>query len=87
MGHLINIFKHITNCISESEHIGALIERNLRDDDERQLWQSIVNPEDGDLTKALNTQSKLLADFKPSNYNASLEFFTDNNISDALYVF
>lgn len=84
MGHLINIFKHITNCISESEHIGALIERNLKDDDERKLWQSIVNPEDGDLTKALNTQSRLLANFKPSNYNASLEFFTDTNMSDAL---
>lgn len=84
MGHLINIFKHITNCISESEHIGALIENNLQDDNERDLWQSIVNTTDGDLTKALSTQSKLLANHEPCDYNVSLDFFTDNNISDAL---
>ncbi|XP_065361645.1 serine/threonine-protein phosphatase 6 regulatory subunit 3 isoform X2 [Calliphora vicina] len=86
MGHLINIFKYITQSISESKHIGALIESNLKDDNERDLWQSIVNATDGDLTKALNTQSKLLANHEPCNvYNnvsMSMDFFTDN-MSDA----
>lgn len=84
MGHLINIFKYITQSISESEHIGALIESNLKDDNERDLWQSIVNATDGDLTKALSTQSKLLANHEPCSYNVSMDFFTDNNISDTL---
>ncbi|XP_037811981.1 serine/threonine-protein phosphatase 6 regulatory subunit 3 isoform X2 [Lucilia sericata] len=77
MGHLIKIFKHITQCISESEHIGALIESNLQDDNERDLWQSIVNTTDGDLTKALSTQNKLLANHKPCDYHVSLDFFAD----------
>lgn len=84
MGHLIKIFKHITNCISESEHIGALIETNLKDDAERELWQSIVNTTDGDLTKALTMQSKLLANCEACDYNISLDFLTDNDLSDAL---
>ncbi|KAM7357858.1 phosphatase 6 regulatory subunit 1-like protein fmt isoform 2-T5 [Cochliomyia hominivorax] len=83
MGHLINIFKHITNCISESEHIGALIESNLKDDNERELWQSIVNVTDGDLTKALSTQSKLLANHEPCDRNVSLSSFTNDSIWDA----
>ncbi|KNC33937.1 hypothetical protein FF38_03525 [Lucilia cuprina] len=80
MGHLIKIFNHITQCISESEHIGALIESNLQDDNERDLWQSIVNTTDGDLTKALSTQKKLLANHEPCYYNSlqTLDFCTDN---------
>lgn len=70
--------------MSESEHVGALIESNLKDDDERELWQSIVNATDGELMKVLNVQNKLLANHEPCEYNVSLDFFTDNNISDAL---
>lgn len=84
MGHLIKIFKHITSCISESEHIGALIENNLKDDAERELWQSIVNSTDGELTQALKTQSKLLANCEACDYDISLDFLTDNDFSGAL---
>ncbi|XP_061394874.1 serine/threonine-protein phosphatase 6 regulatory subunit 3 [Musca vetustissima] len=83
MGHLIKIFKHITTCISESEHIGALIENNLKDDTERELWQSIVNSTDGELTQALKTQSKLLANCEACDYDISLDFLTDNDFSGA----
>uniref|UniRef100_A0A1I8M876 SIT4 phosphatase-associated protein n=1 Tax=Musca domestica TaxID=7370 RepID=A0A1I8M876_MUSDO len=83
MGHLIKIFKHITSCISESEHIGALIENNLKDDAERELWQSIVNSTDGELTQALKTQSKLLANCEACDYDISLDFLTDNDFSGA----
>ncbi|XP_073841608.1 phosphatase 6 regulatory subunit 1-like protein fmt isoform X2 [Musca autumnalis] len=83
MGHLIKIFKHITTCISESEHIGALIESNLKDDAERELWQSIINSTDGELTQALKTQSKLLANCEACDYDISLDFLTDNDFSGA----
>ncbi|XP_036337690.1 serine/threonine-protein phosphatase 6 regulatory subunit 3-like isoform X1 [Rhagoletis pomonella] len=87
MGHLIKIFKHIANSISESEHIGALIESNLRDEFELKLWQSIINPTDGDLTKALATQSKMLANcnaHEAGDYSQHLpkDFLGDNSTWD-----
>uniref|UniRef100_A0A0A1WFA3 Serine/threonine-protein phosphatase 6 regulatory subunit 2 n=1 Tax=Zeugodacus cucurbitae TaxID=28588 RepID=A0A0A1WFA3_ZEUCU len=85
MGHLIKIFKHITNSISESEHIGALIECNLSDEFELKLWQSIINPTDGDLTKALATQSKMLANcnaHEAGDYSPHLSKDFDNSTWD-----
>ncbi|XP_053956782.1 serine/threonine-protein phosphatase 6 regulatory subunit 3 isoform X1 [Anastrepha ludens] len=87
MGHLIKIFKHIANSISESKHIGALIESNLSDEFELKLWQSIINPTDGDLTKALATQSKMLANcnaHEAGDYSQHLpkDFLGDNSTWD-----
>ncbi|XP_004524511.2 serine/threonine-protein phosphatase 6 regulatory subunit 3 isoform X2 [Ceratitis capitata] len=87
MGHLIKIFKHITDSISESEHIGALIESNLSDEFELKLWQSIINPTDGDLTKALATQNKMLANcnaHEAGDYSQHLpkDFMGDNSTWD-----
>ncbi|XP_018793418.1 PREDICTED: serine/threonine-protein phosphatase 6 regulatory subunit 3-B isoform X1 [Bactrocera latifrons] len=85
MGHLIKIFKHITNSISESEHIGALIESNLSDECELKLWQSIINPTDGDLTKALATQNKMLANcnaHEAGDYSPHLSKDFDNSTWD-----
>ncbi|XP_029408772.2 serine/threonine-protein phosphatase 6 regulatory subunit 3 isoform X4 [Bactrocera dorsalis] len=85
MGHLIKIFKHITNSISESEHIGALIESNLSDEFELKLWQSIINPTDGDLTKALATQNKMLANcnaHEAGDYSPHLSKDFDNSTWD-----
>ncbi|XP_039967177.1 serine/threonine-protein phosphatase 6 regulatory subunit 3 isoform X3 [Bactrocera neohumeralis] len=85
MGHLIKIFKHITNSISESEHIGALIESSLSDEFELKLWQSIINPTDGDLTKALATQNKMLANcnaHEAGDYSPHLSKDFDNSTWD-----
>ena len=83
MGHLIKILKHITNCISESEHIGALIENSLSDASELELWHSIVHPTDGDLSKALDTQSKMLAPDSNEYGDPLIEnFLNDNNMWD-----
>ncbi|XP_013110256.1 serine/threonine-protein phosphatase 6 regulatory subunit 3 isoform X2 [Stomoxys calcitrans] len=83
MGHLIKICKHISECITESKHIGALVDSNLKDDTERELWKSIVDSTDGELTQALKIQSKLLANCEASDYDVSLDFLTDNDFSDA----
>uniref|UniRef100_A0A1A9W4X9 Uncharacterized protein n=1 Tax=Glossina brevipalpis TaxID=37001 RepID=A0A1A9W4X9_9MUSC len=86
MGHLIQIFKHIINCISESENIGALIEANFQSDAERELWHTIMNNDTGDLTRALKDQSQLLANcnaHEACDYNITLDFLTDTDLSDA----
>ncbi|XP_075164622.1 phosphatase 6 regulatory subunit 1-like protein fmt isoform X2 [Haematobia irritans] len=88
MGHLIKIIEHITTCISESKHIGALIESNLKDDAEREVWKSITDSTDGELTQALTIQSKQLANWQlakceAGNYDVSLDFSTDYSWSDA----
>ncbi|XP_030385794.1 serine/threonine-protein phosphatase 6 regulatory subunit 3-A [Scaptodrosophila lebanonensis] len=75
MGHLIKILRHITNCISESEHIGALITTSLIDEAETKLWQSLIDAEDGEFTQAVKLQSKLLANCNPheeNEYNAQI---------------
>ncbi|KAL9903343.1 phosphatase 6 regulatory subunit 1-like protein fmt isoform 2-T5 [Glossina fuscipes fuscipes] len=86
MGHLIQIFRHVINCISECENIGALIEANFQSDAERELWHSIMNNDTGDLTKALKTQSQLLANcnaHEACDYNITLDFLADTDLSDA----
>jgi len=73
MGHLIKILRHITNCISESEHIAALIASNFVDDSELKFWQSLIDAEEGEFTKTVAQQSKLLANCNPhedNEYNA-----------------
>ncbi|KAH8302301.1 hypothetical protein KR044_004919 [Drosophila immigrans] len=69
MGHLIKILRHITNCISESEHIAALIASNFADESELKLWQSLIDAEEGEFTKAVAQQSKLLANCNPHEDN------------------
>ncbi|XP_060651672.1 serine/threonine-protein phosphatase 6 regulatory subunit 3 [Drosophila nasuta] len=69
MGHLIKILKHITNCISESEHIAALIASNFADESELKLWQSLIDADEGEFTKAVSQQSKLLANCNPHEDN------------------
>ncbi|KAL7734136.1 hypothetical protein ACLKA6_011816 [Drosophila palustris] len=85
MGHLIKILRHITNCISESEHIAALIESNFVDDSELKLWQSLIDAEEGEFTKAVSQQSKLLANCNPhedNEYNAGSKDFLGENTWD-----
>ncbi|KMY97887.1 serine/threonine-protein phosphatase 6 regulatory subunit 3 isoform X1 [Drosophila simulans] len=69
MGHLIKILRHITNCISESEHIGDLITSSLSDEDEVKLWQSLIDAETGEFSLAVKQQTKLLADCNPHEEN------------------
>ncbi|XP_034481011.1 serine/threonine-protein phosphatase 6 regulatory subunit 3 isoform X2 [Drosophila innubila] len=85
MGHLIKILRHITNCISESEHIAALIESNFVDDSELKFWQSLIDAEEGEFTKAVSQQSKLLANCNPhedNEYNAGSKDFLGENTWD-----
>ncbi|XP_067612608.1 serine/threonine-protein phosphatase 6 regulatory subunit 3 isoform X2 [Eurosta solidaginis] len=90
MGHLIKIFKHIMDSISESEHIGALIESNLSNEIELKLWQSIINSTDGHLTKVLATQNKMLANcnaHETDDYSQHLpknDFLGDNSTWDLI---
>ncbi|XP_017122133.1 serine/threonine-protein phosphatase 6 regulatory subunit 3 [Drosophila elegans] len=69
MGHLIKILRHITNCISESEHISDLITTSLSDEAELKLWQSLIDAETGEFTMAVKQQTKLLADCNPHEEN------------------
>ncbi|EDV41226.1 uncharacterized protein Dana_GF10914 [Drosophila ananassae] len=69
MGHLIKILRHITNCISESEHIAALISSSLSDEAEQTLWQSLIDAETGEFTLAAKQQTKLLANCNPHEEN------------------
>ncbi|XP_017102591.2 serine/threonine-protein phosphatase 6 regulatory subunit 3 [Drosophila bipectinata] len=69
MGHLIKILRHITNCISESEHIAALISSSLSDEAEQALWQSLIDAETGEFTLAAKQQTKLLANCNPHEEN------------------
>ncbi|KAH8365504.1 hypothetical protein KR093_001505 [Drosophila rubida] len=83
MGHLIKILRHITNCISESEHIAALIASNFADESELKLWQSLIDADEGEFTKAVSQQSKLLANCNPhedNEYSAgnSKDFLSEN---------
>lgn len=68
MGYLLKIFNHIKNCISELEHIGALIEKNLQDDNERELWETVIKSEDGELSSAIKIQSIQLANCNPHQF-------------------
>lgn len=68
MGYLLKIFNHIKYCISESEHIGALIEKNLFDDTERELWEAIIKKEDGELNTAMKIQTIQLANCNPHEF-------------------
>lgn len=88
MGHLMKIFKHITMCISESDHIGALIESNLNDT-ELEQWKLLVKPEDGEFTKALAIQNHMLANCNAQesvDYSQHLpkEFLTDDLTTEVL---
>lgn len=69
MGHLIKILRHVTNCISESEHIAALITTSLSDEGEQKVWQSLIDAEAGEFTLAAKQQTKLLADCNPHEEN------------------
>ncbi|KAH8342381.1 hypothetical protein KR059_004121 [Drosophila kikkawai] len=69
MGHLIKILRHVTNCISASEHIAALIASSLSNEDEQKLWQSLIDAEAGEFTLAVKQQTKLLADCNPHEEN------------------
>ncbi|XP_037718620.1 serine/threonine-protein phosphatase 6 regulatory subunit 3 [Drosophila subpulchrella] len=69
MGHLIKILRHITNCISESEHIADLIATSLSDEAELKLWQSLIDAETGEFSLAVKQQTKLLADCNPHEEN------------------
>lgn len=69
MGHLIKILKHITNCISESEHIATLIASNFVDESDLKYWQSLIDAEEGEFTKTVTQQSKLLANWNPHEDN------------------
>lgn len=69
MGYLLKIFNHIKCCISESEHIGALIEKNLLDDDERELWDTLIKKEDSELATAIKIQSIQLANCNPHEFS------------------
>ncbi|XP_043647535.1 serine/threonine-protein phosphatase 6 regulatory subunit 3 [Drosophila teissieri] len=69
MGHLIKILRHITNCISESEHIGDLITTSLSDEAKLKLWQSLIDAETGEFSLAVKQQTKLLADCNPHEEN------------------
>ncbi|XP_055840706.1 serine/threonine-protein phosphatase 6 regulatory subunit 3 isoform X2 [Episyrphus balteatus] len=88
MGHLMKIFKHITACISESDHIGALIESNLSDT-ELEQWQLLVKPDDGEFTMALAVQNRMLANCNAQesvDYSQHLpkEFLTDDFTTEVL---
>ncbi|XP_064541697.1 serine/threonine-protein phosphatase 6 regulatory subunit 3 [Drosophila montana] len=87
MGHLIKILRHITNCISESEHIAALIASSFGNESELQLWQSLIDAEEGEFTLAVSQQNKLLANCNPheeNEYNAgnSKDFLGEANTWD-----
>ncbi|KAH8266072.1 hypothetical protein KR038_002157 [Drosophila bunnanda] len=69
MGHLIKILRHVTNCISASEHIAALITTSLSDEGEQKIWQSLIDAEAGEFTLAAKQQNKLLADCNPHEEN------------------
>ncbi|KAH8234835.1 hypothetical protein KR032_003794 [Drosophila birchii] len=69
MGHLIKILRHVTNCISASEHIAALITTSLSDEGEQRVWQSLIDAEAGEFTLAAKQQAKLLADCNPHEEN------------------
>ncbi|KAH8406898.1 hypothetical protein KR222_010515 [Zaprionus bogoriensis] len=69
MGHLIKIVKHITTCISESEHIAALIAANFVDESDLKYWQALIDAEEGEFTKAVTQQGKLLANWNPHEDN------------------
>lgn len=88
MGHLMKIFKHITACISESDHIGALIESNLSDT-ELEQWKLLVKPDDGEFTQALAVQKRMLANCNAQesvDYSQHLpkEFLTDDITAEVL---
>ncbi|XP_055911162.1 serine/threonine-protein phosphatase 6 regulatory subunit 3 isoform X2 [Eupeodes corollae] len=88
MGHLMKIFKHITACISESDHIGALIESNLSDT-ELEQWQLLVQPDDGEFTLALALQNRMLANCNAQesvDYSQHLpkEFLSDDFNTEVL---
>lgn len=76
MGHLIKILRHITNCISESEHIAALIASSFGNESDLQLWQSLIDAEEGEFTLAVAQQNKLLANCNPHEDN---EYSADNS--------
>ncbi|XP_033241537.1 serine/threonine-protein phosphatase 6 regulatory subunit 3 [Drosophila pseudoobscura] len=87
MGHLIKILRHITNCISESEHIAALMVTSLRDEAEQQLWQSLIDAETGEFTLAAKQQNQMLANCNPHEdheYNAggSKDYLGETNSWD-----
>ncbi|KAH8379019.1 hypothetical protein KR009_002695 [Drosophila setifemur] len=69
MGHLIKILQHITSCISQSEHIAALISGSLSDEEEQKLWQSLIDAETGEFTLAAKQQTQLLANCNPHEEN------------------
>ncbi|KAH8380729.1 hypothetical protein KR200_003659 [Drosophila serrata] len=69
MGHLIKILRYVTNCISASEHIAALIKTSLSDEGEQKIWQSLIDTEAGEFTLAVKQQTKLLADCNPHDEN------------------
>ncbi|XP_017956995.1 serine/threonine-protein phosphatase 6 regulatory subunit 3-B isoform X2 [Drosophila navojoa] len=86
MGHLIKIIRHITNCISESEHIASLIASSFDNEADQQLWQSLI-AEEGEFTVAVAQQNKLLANCNPhedNEYNAdnSKDFLGEANTWD-----
>lgn len=68
MGYLLKIFSHIKYCISVTEHIGALIENNLLNDMEHELWELIIKKEDGELNNAMKIQSIQLANCNPHEF-------------------
>ncbi|EDV95682.1 serine/threonine-protein phosphatase 6 regulatory subunit 3 [Drosophila grimshawi] len=79
MGHLIKILRHITNCISESEHIAALITTSFANESDLQLWQSLIDADKGEFTLAIAQQNKLLANCNP---HEEYEYSVGNSIGD-----
>lgn len=91
MGHLIQIIKHITNCISESEHIATLIASSFVDESDLQYWHSLIDAEEGEFTKTVTQQSKLLANWNPhedNEFNKGENFIWDigaNPLQDIVF--
>lgn len=84
MGYLLKIFNHIKYCISESEHIGALIEKNLCNEKERELWETIIKRQDGEFAVAMKIQGEQLANCNPHEFCD--EACVVDNFMDNVYV-
>ncbi|XP_068142861.1 serine/threonine-protein phosphatase 6 regulatory subunit 2 [Drosophila tropicalis] len=87
MGHLIKILRHVTSCISESEHIGSLIASQMTDESDLKLWQSLIDAETGEFSLAVKQQTKLLANCNPHEENeysagGAKDFLSETNAWD-----
>lgn len=75
MGHLIQILKNVSLCVSKYDELGALIQSTLNEE-EWASWKSLTDPENGELSNELLKQTRLLADCDPKALNC------DNIIAD-----